>query len=117
MTALKLTKENFEQEVLRSDRTTLVDFWAPWCGPCKAVGPIVDQVAAETADRYKVGKVNVEEQRMLAMQYQVMSIPTMLIVRDGKVVNRFVGARSKEELLRLLQEADRGEGKAAAAGL
>ncbi len=117
MTALKLTKENFEQEVLRSEGTTLVDFWAPWCGPCKAVGPIVDQVASETAGRCKVGKVNVEEQRALAMQYQVMSIPTMLIVKDGKVVNRFVGARSKEELLRLLREADRGAGRAEAAGL
>ena len=101
MPVITLTKENFEQEVLRSDKPVLVDFWASWCGPCRMVSPIVDEIAEERSD-IKVGKVNVDEQQMLAAQFSVMSIPTLLVFKNGQVVNQAVGARPKQQILALL---------------
>ena len=101
MSVITLTKENFEQEVLRSDKPVLVDFWASWCGPCRIVSPIVDEIAEERSD-IKVGKVNVDEQQMLAAQFSVMSIPTLLVFKNGQVVNQAVGARPKQQILALL---------------
>ena len=101
MSVITLTKENFEQEVLRSDKPVLVDFWASWCGPCRMVSPIVDEIAEERSD-IKVGKGNVDEQQMLAAQFSVMSIPTLLVFKNGQVVNQAVGARPKQQILALL---------------
>ena len=101
MSVLELTMENFEQEVLQSDKPVLIDFWATWCGPCRMMGPVVDEFAAENP-AIKVGKVNVDEQQELAGQFGVMSIPTLVVIKDGQVVNKAVGARSKKQILDLL---------------
>ena len=101
MSVQTITKENFEAEVLQSDKSVLVDFWAPWCGPCRMVSPIVDEIAGERPD-IAVGKVNVDAQPELAAQFGVMSIPTLLVFKGGQAVNKAVGARPKEELLSLL---------------
>ena len=87
MAVITLTKENFASEALQSSVPVLVDFWAPWCGPCRMVSPIVDQIAEESDGSFKVGKVNVDEQPELASQFGVMSIPTLLVFRDGKLAN------------------------------
>jgi thioredoxin 1 len=102
MSVLKITKDNFNQEVIESDKPVLLDFWASWCGPCKMVGPIVEQVAEETADSVKVGKVNVDEEPELAQQFRVMSIPTLVVLKDGKVVQSSVGVRPKQEILAMI---------------
>ena len=102
MSAIALTKDNFEKEVLQSDKPVLVDFWAPWCGPCRMVSPIVDEIAGEI-DHAKVGKVNVDEQSELAAQYGVMSIPTLIVFKNGKIAQQAVGARDKAGLLDLLK--------------
>lgn len=101
MAVLELTNENFEQEVLKSEQPVLVDFWASWCGPCKMLSPIVDEIAEECSD-VKVGKVNVDEQQDLARRYGVMSIPTILIFKDGEEYRKSVGAVPKKQLLSLL---------------
>lgn len=96
---LKLNSENFEKEVLNSEQPVLVDFYADWCGPCKMMGPIIEEIANELQGKAKVGKINVDENQDLAIQYDVMSIPTIIIFKNGKEVKRFVGVRDKEELL------------------
>ena len=101
MSAIQINKTNFTEEVIRSDRPVLLDFWAPWCGPCRMVGPILDEIAQERTD-IKVGKVNVDEQPELAGQFGVMSIPTMVVMKGGKVVNQAMGARPKSQILALL---------------
>ncbi len=101
MAVITITKENFEAEVLRSDKPVLLDFWASWCGPCRMLSPIVDEVAEERTD-VKVGKVNVDEQADLAAEFGVMSIPTLLVFKNGKLVNQSVGARPKSGVLALL---------------
>ena len=101
MAALNINKENFQSEVMNSDKPVLLDFWAPWCGPCKMVLPLVEEIAGERSD-IKVGKVNVDEQMELARQYRVLSIPTLVVIKDGKVVNRAMGAMPKEEILGLI---------------
>lgn len=101
MSALAITKDNFQEEVMNSKKPVLLDFWAGWCGPCRMVGPIVDEIAEERSD-VKVCKVNVEEQRELAAAFRVMSIPTLVVVKEGKIVNRALGARPKDQILALL---------------
>lgn len=101
MKVIEITKENFEKEVLQSDVPVLVDFWAVWCGPCKMVSPVVDQIAEEHSE-IKVGKINVDEQGELAMKYGVMSIPTLILFKDGQVANKTIGAQSKEAIEALL---------------
>ena len=101
MAVVTITKENFEQEVLQSTKPVLLDFWASWCGPCRMLSPVVDEVAEERTD-VKVGKVNVDEQPALAGQFGVMSIPTLLVFEQGKLVRQAVGARPKASVLELL---------------
>ena len=101
MAVVTITKENFEQEVLQSAKPVLLDFWASWCGPCRMPSPVVDEVAEERTD-VKVGKVNVDEQPELAGQFGVMSIPTLLVFEQGKLVRQAVGARPKASVLELL---------------
>lgn len=99
MSVLKISKENFEAEVLKADKKVIIDFYADWCGPCQMMSPVIDELAKEKEDIVKVGKVNVDENQELAMEYGVMSIPTIIIVNKGKVEKTFVGVRSKSELL------------------
>ena len=103
MSVLHITKENFNAEVVNSDRPVLLDFWATWCGPCRMVGPLVEEIAAEHPE-IKVGKINVDEQPELAAQFQIMSIPTLMVVKNGRITQRVVGARPKAQILALVQE-------------
>lgn len=100
-----LDNGNFESEVLKAEGPVLVDFWAAWCGPCKMIAPILDQLADDFDGKAKVAKVNVDDNRDLASQYKVMSIPTLLLFKDGEVVNQAVGARPKGELVKMLNGA------------
>ncbi len=100
---MEVTSENFEQEVLKSELPVLVDFWASWCGPCKMMSPVVEKIAEEMQGKAKVCKVNVDEEEDLAMQYGIMSIPTFLVFKDGKVANSTIGVQDKEEIIKLLQ--------------
>lgn len=102
MSVIKVNNDNFEQEVLQSEKTVLVDFYANWCGPCKMLSPIVDEVAEEVKN-VKVCKVNIDEARDLAMKYDIMSIPTLLVFKDGNVVNKSLGLIKKEQVLDLLK--------------
>ena len=101
MSAISVNKNNFDREVLNSDKPVLLDFWASWCGPCRMVSPIVDEIAAERSD-IKVCKINVDEQPELAARFGVMSIPTLVVMKNGKVINQSVGARPKAQILAML---------------
>ena len=101
MALMNISKSNFQEEVMNSSVPVLVDFWAPWCGPCRMVGPILEEIAAERED-IKVCKINVDEEMELAGQYGVVSIPTLLVMKDGVVLNKAVGARPKDGILALL---------------
>ena len=101
MAIIKLTKDNFEQEVLKSEKPVLVDFYADWCGPCQMLSPIVDEVAEERDD-IKVGKINVDEQMELAQKYGVMTIPTLLVIKNGEIANKHIGALAKSGVIELL---------------
>lgn len=103
MSVITITSKNFEEEVSKSEVPVLLDFWASWCGPCKMVSPIVDEVADEVQGRAKVGKVNVDEEQELASAFQIMSIPTLVVIQNGKLVNQAVGVRSKSEILDMLK--------------
>ena len=102
MSVLSITKDNFQKEVMESDKPVLLDFFATWCGPCRMVSPIVDEIAEETTQA-KVGKIDVDAQQELAAKFNVMSIPTLVVVKDGKVANQAVGARSKAQILDMLK--------------
>jgi thioredoxin 1 len=101
MSTLKITRENYEKEVIKSDKPVLLDFWAPWCGPCRMVSPLIDQIAQEIPAA-KVCKINIDEQPELASAFGVMSIPTLKVVKNGKVVNSLVGARPKADIINML---------------
>lgn len=103
MSVLNLTDENFENEILKSDKVCLVDFYADWCGPCKMMSPVIDKIAEELGENIKVGKVNSDENRDLVIKYQIMSIPSIFVIKDGKVVKNFVGVTSKDEIMRYLK--------------
>lgn len=96
---INLTNENFEKEVISSKKPILVDFWASWCGPCQMIAPIVEEISNELSERIEVGKLNIDEQPEIAIKYDVMSIPTLILFKDGKVVNTIIGYHSKEEIL------------------
>jgi thioredoxin 1 len=101
MSVVTITKENYQQEVLESELPVLLDFWASWCNPCRMLSPIIDQIADEHPE-IKVGKINVDEQPELAAQFQVMSIPTLFVMKDGQIVNSAAGVRPKQQILNLI---------------
>lgn len=103
MSVITITSKNFEQEVYKSDVPVLLDFWASWCGPCKMVSPIVDEVASEVGQRAKVGKINVDEEQELAQAFNIMSIPTLVVINNGKLVKQAVGVKNKQEILDMLK--------------
>ena len=102
MSVLHLTKETFAQEVLNTSLPVLIDFWAPWCGPCRMVSPMIDQIAQELKDSAKVCKINIDEEPELASAFGVMSIPTLLVIEEGKVVDQSVGLKAKEQIKQML---------------
>ena len=104
MSAMNINKNNFHKEVMNSEKPVLVDFWAPWCGPCRMVVPIVDEIAAEYPE-YKIVKVNVDEESELASQFKVISIPTLVVMKNGQVVEQSIGARPKNQILAMLEKA------------
>ena len=101
MAAMNINKNNFQEEVLNSDKPVLLDFWAPWCGPCRMVAPMLEEIAAERPD-IKVGKINVDEEMELASRFRVVSIPMLVVMKNGEVVNQAVGARPKAQILSML---------------
>ena len=101
MSAININKNNFQSEVLNSEKKVLLDFWAPWCGPCRMVVPIVEEIADERPD-IKVGKINVDKEAELASQFGIMSIPTLVVIEKGKIVNQAMGAKPKDEILAML---------------
>ena len=101
MSVINITRNNFQNEIINSDKPVLLDFWAPWCGPCCMVGPILEEIAGERSD-IKIGKINVDEQPELASQFRVMSIPTLIVIKDGKIVNQSMGAKPKNAILAML---------------
>jgi len=103
MSVLKITKNNYAQEVANSDKPVLLDFWASWCGPCRMLSPIVEEVAQETMNKAKVGKINVDEEPELAQAFRVMSIPTLVLMKNGKVVKSSVGFKPKDAILSMLR--------------
>ena len=102
---MDLTNENFENEVLKSETPVLVDFWAPWCGPCKVISPLVDQIAQDYSGKLKVAKLNVDDNSQIAMTYGIMSIPALKIFKGGKVVSEIIGAQPKESIARIVDVA------------
>ena len=101
MSVINITRNNFQNEIINSDKPVLLDFWAPWCGPCRMVGPILEEIAEERSD-IKIGKINVDEQPELASQFRVMSIPTLIVIKDGKIVNQSMGAKPKNAILAMM---------------
>jgi thioredoxin 1 len=104
MATITITRENFESEVLRAKQPVLVDFWAEWCGPCRKIAPLVEEIAAKYAGRVKVGKVNADEQPEIALSYKVMGIPTLILFKNGVAVNRLIGLQPKEKIIEMLKQ-------------
>ena len=104
MSIKHITNSNFDQEVIKSDKLVVVDFWATWCGPCRALGPVIDELADQYNGSVVVGKVNVDEESELSRRYKVMSIPTIILFKNGEVVDKVVGLRSKEDIIELIDE-------------
>ena len=102
MSIKHITNSNFEQEVINADKLVVVDFWATWCGPCRAIGPVIDELANQYSGDVVIGKINVDEERELSTRYKVMSIPTIMLFKNGEVVDKVIGLRSKEELVELI---------------
>jgi thioredoxin 1 len=102
MSVITLTKDNFEQQVMQSALPVLIDFWASWCGPCRMVSPIIDQIAQEANGKYAVGKVNVDEQPELAVKFGIMSIPTLVVMKNGEIAAKKIGVQSKPDILKML---------------
>ena len=103
MSVTSLNEKNFEEEVLKSDKIVLIDFWASWCGPCRMMSPVVDEIAEEMNNTVKVCKVNIDEEQNLAVKYNVMSIPTFVALKDGKEIGRSIGVQDKEEIKNMLK--------------
>lgn len=103
MSVINLNEKNFEEEVLKSEKTVLIDFWASWCGPCRMMSPVVDEIAGEMKDSVKVCKINIDEEQNLAVKYNVMSIPTFVVLKNGKEVGRTVGVQDKQEIIKMLK--------------
>ena len=103
MSVLKITSENYEEEVLKSDKPVLIDFYADWCGPCRMMSPIIDEIAEEMEGKIKVGKINVDDNQELAMEYGDMSIPTIVVIKNGQIEKTFVGVRDKDEIKEALK--------------
>lgn len=104
MLTVRLTKDNFKEEALASDKPVLIDFWAPWCGPCRMLSPVVDELAKELAGKVKIGKVNIDEERELAAEFSVMSIPMLAVLKNGKLTAAAVGVRPREAILEMLKK-------------
>lgn len=100
--AINLKKENYNEEVMKTSKPVLIDFWASWCNPCRMLSPIIDELSSEANEKFKVAKVNIDEQPELAAQFKVMSIPTLVVMKDGKVVKQSVGVKSKADILKML---------------
>lgn len=103
MSVISLNEKNFEEEVLQSDKTVLIDFWASWCGPCKMMSPVIDSIAEEMGEEIKVCKINIDEEQNLAIKYNVMSIPTFIVLKNGKEIGRSVGVQDKSEITNMLK--------------
>ncbi len=103
MSVITLNKNNFEEEVLKSEKKVLIDFWASWCGPCRMMSPVIDEIAEEMGDSIKVGKINIDEEKDLAIKYDVMSIPTFIVLKNGNEIGRSVGVQDKEEIKAMLK--------------
>lgn len=101
MSVINITKDNFNKEVVKSEKPVLIDFWASWCGPCKMLSPVVDEIAKEVSN-VKIGKVNVEEQQELATMFEVMSIPMLVFIKDGKIIKQSIGLTSKEKIASMI---------------
>ena len=106
MATIKITKNNFEQEVINSKEPVILDFWASWCGPCRMVAPTLDEISSEMEGMAKVGKINVDEETELASQFRIMSIPTLMVVKNGKIAAQAVGVRPKKDILRMLEKLE-----------
>lgn len=102
MSVISLNERNFDEEVLKSDKPVLIDFWASWCGPCKMMSPVIDAIAEEMGEKVKVCKINIDEEQNLAVKYNVMSIPTFIVIKDGKEVSRSVGVQDKAEIIGMI---------------
>ena len=103
MSVISLNERNFDEEVLKSDKPVLIDFWASWCGPCKMMSPVIDAIAEEMGEKVKVCKINIDEEQNLAVKYNVMSIPTFIVIKDGKEVSRSVGVQDKSEIIGMIR--------------
>ena len=103
MSVISLNEKNFEEEVLKSDKTVLIDFWASWCGPCKMMSPVIDAIAEEMGEKIKVCKINIDEEQNLAVKYNVMSIPTFIVLKNGKEISRSVGVQDKAEIIGMIE--------------